>query len=194
MDNCDHQAAHASSARHLWNLRAFLTGVILHTPLSSNNNDSCWNNIPLISLKSKYQSIRCCTGLIHQLYRKWTLPSIHAFRAQTKQIPYCSLTARGLDLLRRTLSTLLARQSRLTLWGTSSTLRLLSLLRTRGSSPLVLSFLDSSCACSSSGLGSLVSALLDDIEWSSNNSTLRLDGSAGALLGYFLLYSSAPLL
>jgi len=95
------------------------------------------------------------------------------------------LTARSLDLLWSTLRTLFARDL-LSLSSSCSRLGLLSLLRACSSSSLLLSFLDSSKSGGWSGLWSLSSSLLNHIEGSTNNGTLRLDCSAGSLLRNFL--------
>jgi len=137
--------------------------------------------------KQVCKNVRCCTEFDSQLFIKCrTRPPFMQIRAQTKQNQSCPLTTRSLDLLWRTLSTLFARQSRLSLGSTCSTLCLLCLLCAGGLGTLVLALLDSSCACSGTGLGSLVSSLLDHIEGSTDNSTLRLDSTAGALLSNFL--------
>lgn len=51
---------------------------------------------------------------------------------------------------------------------------------------LLLSGLDGGLTSSGSSFRSLVSSLLDDIEGGTDDSSLGLDGSAGALLGNFL--------
>ena len=51
---------------------------------------------------------------------------------------------------------------------------------------LLLSGLDGGLTSSGSGFWSLVSSLLDDIEGSTDDSSLGLDGLAGTLLGDFL--------
>lgn len=97
------------------------------------------------------------------------------------------LTGSSSDLLWRTLSTLLALDScSLTLSTGSSRLGLLSLLCALGGSTLVLALLDSGLASSGTGLWSLVSSLLDNVEGSTNDGTLGLDGTARTLLGNFL--------
>lgn len=88
----------------------------------------------------------------------------------------------------------------LSLGGTCSTLCLLGLLCALGSSLLLLALLDSSETSGGTGLWSLRSSLLDNVEGSTNDGTLSLDCAAGSLLGNFLfvvvvsaLSSSAPI-
>jgi hypothetical protein len=98
------------------------------------------------------------------------------------------LTARSLDLLWRTLSSLLSyNSSNLSLCCRSGTLRLLGLLCALCCGTLLLSFLDSGCTGSGTGFGSLGSSLLDHVERGTDDGTLRLDCAAGSLLGNFLL-------
>ena len=93
-----------------------------------------------------------------------------------------------MNLLLGTLRTLLAHNSSgLSLRCCSGRLCLLGLLRALCSVTLVLSFLDGGETGGGSGFWSLSSALLDDIEGGSNDGSLGFDGTAGSLLGYFLL-------
>lgn len=68
----------------------------------------------------------------------------------------------------------------------SGALGLLSLLRRLGGGLLVLALLNGGGAGSRAGLGALGAALLDDVEGSTDDGTLVLDGAAGALLGNLL--------
>jgi hypothetical protein len=102
--------------------------------------------------------------------------------------PTSSLTGLGSNLDRRTLSTLLAGDATtsLALGGRGGELGLLSLLGSSGGLLLVLALLDGGEAGGGTGLGAHRATLLDHIEGSTNDSTLGLDGAAGALLGDFL--------
>merc|ERR1712230_248842 len=113
-----------------------------------------------------------------------TLPRTQTTKQQKENLH--PLTSRGLDLLWRTLSTHLACDSGVSLCSTGSVLRLLSLLCALGSSSLLLALLDSSLTGGGTGFWSLTATLLDHIEGGTDNSTLRLDGTAGSLLGNFL--------
>jgi len=115
-----------------------------------------------------------------------TLPRTQTTKQQKENLH--PLTSRGLDLLWRTLSTHLACDSGVSLCSTGSVLRLLSLLCALGSSSLLLALLDSSLTGGGTGFWSLTATLLDHIEGGTDNSTLRLDGTAGSLLGNFLLF------
>ena len=97
------------------------------------------------------------------------------------------LTGSSSDLLWCTLSTLLAlNSSSLSLGTGSSGLSLLGLLCALGGSALVLTLLDCGLAGGGTSLWSLGSSLLDDVEGSTNDGTLGLDGTAGTLLGNLL--------
>lgn len=97
------------------------------------------------------------------------------------------LTGRSLDLLWRTLCSLLAcHSSGLSLCCGGCELRLLGLLGACGSSLLLLALLDSSSACGRPGLRAHAPSLLDNVERGTDDGTLGLDCAAGSLLGYFL--------
>lgn len=97
------------------------------------------------------------------------------------------LTGRGLDLHGRALGSLLADNALgLSLGRRGRSLRLVFLLKSGLGRLLVLGVLDGSGAGSRSSLGSHGTTLLDDIEGSTDDSSLGLDGSAGSLLGGFL--------
>jgi hypothetical protein len=74
----------------------------------------------------------------------------------------------------------------LALATSGSQLRLLSLLGGLSLGLLLLALLDSGGASGGTGLGALGALLLDHIERSTNDATLLLNGTAGALLGDFL--------
>lgn len=94
------------------------------------------------------------------------------------------LASSGGDLDRRTLGTLLADVSLgLALAGRGSGLGLVGLLGGGGGVLLLLALLDGLGAGRRSGLGPHGAALLDHIEGGTDNGTLGLDSSAGALLG-----------
>jgi hypothetical protein len=97
------------------------------------------------------------------------------------------LAGPGLDLGGGALGALLGLDLSSLATGTGSgALGLLSLLSRLGSSLLLLALLDGGGAGSVAGLGALGAALLDDVEGSTDDSTLVLDGAAGALLGDLL--------
>lgn len=86
-----------------------------------------------------------------------------------------------------TLCTLLADlASGLALGGLGGGLSLVGLLGGGGGLLLLLGVLDGGGAGGVAGLRALSAALLDHIEGGTNDGTLGLDGSAGALLGNFL--------
>jgi hypothetical protein len=126
----------------------------------------------------------------HQEPAKPVCSSVHdpnhkEIRSKSPSIP---LTTRSLDLLWRTLSSLLSHDSSsLSLCCTSGTLRLLGFLCALCCSSLFLAFFDCGRAGSGTGFGSLRSSLLDHIERGTDNGTLGLDCTARSLLGNFLL-------
>lgn len=95
------------------------------------------------------------------------------------------LTAGSSDLLGRTLSSLLAGDLATGL-ALGSILRLLRLLDRGSSLLLLLALLDGSETGGAAGLGAHGSALLDHLEGGTDDRSLGLDGTAGALLGSFL--------
>ena len=101
--------------------------------------------------------------------------------------PFISNNLAGLggDLGGRALSTLLALDALGTTLS-SGGLGLLGLLGGGGSSLLLLGLLDGLLAGGLTGLGALGAALLDHVEGSTNDGTLVLDNTAGALLGDLL--------
>lgn len=105
------------------------------------------------------------------------------------------LAGSGGDLNLSALCALLADISLgLALGGVGGVLGLLSLLDGLSSSLLLLVLSDGLGAGGRSGLGAHGPALLDDIEGSTNDGTLGLDGTASALLGNLLHRVSAILL
>jgi hypothetical protein len=97
--------------------------------------------------------------------------------------------ARGLG--RRALGALLALDAlRAALGRVGGVLRLLGLLAALRRGLLFLGFRDGLLARGGPGLGAHVAALLDHIEGGADDGTLVLDGTAGALLGNFLLFYS----
>lgn len=101
--------------------------------------------------------------------------------------PSIRLTRLGGDLGSRTLSTLLALDALSSaLGGGGGVLGLLSLLAALGSGLLLLGLLDSLLAGGGTSLGAHAAALLDHIKGGTDDGTLVLDDTAGALLGNFL--------
>lgn len=96
-----------------------------------------------------------------------------------------SLTSVRLDLLLRSLGTLLANLSS-TLGVLGSELSLLSLLSSGSSLLLLLALLDGLGSGGGTSLGSDGSTLLNHIEGGTDDGSLGLDGSAGSLLGNLL--------
>lgn len=97
------------------------------------------------------------------------------------------LTARCLDLLLGALCTLLALDALgLAAGSTSGGLGLLSLLLGLGCGLLLLGVLDGGLSCGGADFGALRALLLDHVEGGTDDGTLVLDGTAGALLGDFL--------
>jgi hypothetical protein len=104
------------------------------------------------------------------------------------------LSGGGLDLGLRALGALLANDAlSLALGGGGGALGLLVLLAGGSGGLLLLGLLDGLRAGSGASLRSHGAALLDDIERSTNDGTLGLDGAAGALLGNFLRNTLAVL-
>lgn len=102
------------------------------------------------------------------------------------------LAGSGSNLNLRTLGALLAHVSLgLALGGGGSVLGLLGLLGSLGSGLLLLVLSDGLGAGGRSGLGAHRPALLDDLEGSTNDGSLGLDGTASALLGNLLQRVSA---
>lgn len=99
---------------------------------------------------------------------------------------YSYLAGSGGDLDLRTLCALLADVSLGLALAGGSVLGLLGLLGGLSSSLLLLVLSDGLGASGRSGLGSHSPALLDDLEGSTNDGTLGLDGTASALLGNLL--------
>lgn len=96
------------------------------------------------------------------------------------------LTGLGGDLDWSTLGTLLGGDASLALGSRGSGLGLVGLLQGLSGSLGLLALSDGGRASSGAGLWAHGAALLDDIEGSTNDSTLGLDGTAGALLGDLL--------
>jgi hypothetical protein len=74
----------------------------------------------------------------------------------------------------------------LSLGSTCGQLGLVCLLLLLGLGLLVLCILDRGSSGSSTSFWALGASLLDDVEGSTDNGTLVLDGTAGSLLGYLL--------
>lgn len=100
--------------------------------------------------------------------------------------PLIRLTRLGSDLGGRALSTLLALDALSGLGTGGSGLGLLSTLAALVGGLLLLGVLDSLLAGGGTGLGALGAALLDHVEGGTNDGTLALHDTAGALLGNFL--------
>lgn len=130
--------------------------------------------------------LRCCRGTGRKRQQK--PDSCHT-------PPLCSLRPRRLHLAGprghlngRALGHLLADVAlRLALGRLGGRLGLLGLLGRRRRLLLLLALLDGLGASRRPGLRPHRAALLDHIERGADDGALRLDGSAGALLGYFLL-------
>ena len=120
----------------------------------------------------------------YQITRKLPLSPHH----QTPPPPIVhTLTSLRIDLVRRTLRSLLALDpARLALGCTSCGLGLLRLLLALRRGLLVLALLDGCRACCGAGFWALCAALLDHVEGGSDDGALGLDGTASALLGDFL--------
>ena len=109
------------------------------------------------------------------------LPNLHVTHSSI-------LTALRLHLRWCTLRTLFTLNPLgLTTCRTSCRLCLLQLLLALGSSPLLLAFANSGLTCGKASLRTLRTALLDNVEGCTDDSTLVLHSTASALLGNFLL-------
>ena len=112
------------------------------------------------------------------------LPSRLPVPSHTVFIPLARLSG---DLGGGTLSTLLALDALTSTLGSSGgVLSLVGLLLALGGGLLLLGLLDGLLAGGGTGLGALGAALLDNVEGSTDDGTLVLDGTAGTLLGDFL--------
>lgn len=99
---------------------------------------------------------------------------------------FCCLTGVGGNADLCALGALLAGDTAGLALGGSSLLGLVGLLDLLGLSLLVLDVLQVGGALGSTGLGAHRAALLDDVQGSTNDGTLGLDGTASALLGDLL--------
>ena len=121
-------------------------------------------------------------------------PSILSPRTSTQAEPsrllrFHSLTRLAGSLGSRALSTLLALDTLSSaLGGRGGVLGLLGLLAALGGGLLLLGFLDGLLAGGGTGLRTHGTALLDDVEGGTDDSTLVLYNTAGTLLGDFLFF------
>ena len=124
-------------------------------------------------------------------------PSILSPRTSTQAEPsrllrFHSLTRLAGSLGSRALSTLLALDTLSSaLGGRGGVLGLLGLLAALGGGLLLLGFLDGLLAGGGTGLRTHGTALLDDVEGGTHDSTLVLYDTAGTLLGDFLFFSNS---
>ena len=115
------------------------------------------------------------------------MPSCHAYHHPAQPTISRHLTGSRLHLWRRTLCLLLADLIHRSTTSLGSGLCLLGLLLALLLGLLGLAGCNGLLSGGGAGFGTLGTALLDDVEGSSDDATLLLDRAAGALLGYFLL-------